>query len=303
MEVVNIEKLRHLGEKLAVAIGFFDGVHLGHQKVITHATRYAKDNHVKSMVITFDRSPKVALGFALNDGYLTPTHEKLRILEEMGVDYVHVLKFDASFLKLSADTFINDYLLKIGVCYVSVGFDFRFGHNGIGNTEHLQRYDAFKLNVSEPVLLEGNKVSTRSIKKCLKTGDLTLVNQMLGRPFSVSGEIVRGRQLGRTIGFPTANFKLDEDYLFPLRGVYATVSYVENVRHASMTNVGYNPTANTGDDLTVETYILNFDEDIYEKTLRLEFFKKIRDEVKFNGLDELTTQLEKDKLSVKLMSI
>lgn len=333
MEVVNIEKLRRLEEEFAVAIGFFDGVHLGHQKVITHAIHYAKEHHAKSMVITFDRSPKVALGFVENDGYVTPTNEKLRILEGMGVDYALVLKLDATFLNLSADEFISEYLLKIGACYVSVGFDFRFGRGGAGNTELLLRYSEFKVNVSEAVLVVGAKVSTTEIKKCLKMGDLDLVNQMLGRPFSVSGEIVHGRQLGRMIGFPTANLKLHEDYLFSLRGVYATVSYIDGVRHASMTNVGYNPTANEAtssllkksdydclmqqelcdegaisshcviDDVSVETHILNFDEDIYGKTLRVEFIIKKRDEVKFNGLDELITQLEKDKLSVKLMSI
>jgi riboflavin kinase/FMN adenylyltransferase len=126
---------------------------------------------------------------------------------------------------------------------------------------------------------------------------------MLGRPFSVSGEIVHGRQLGRTIGFPTANLKLDEAYLFSLRGVYATASDIDGVRYMSMTNVGYNPTVNVVDAVSIETHILNFGEDIYGKTLRIEFIEKIRDEVKFDGLDELVTQLEKDKQSVELLSI
>ena len=294
MEVVNVEKLMKNKEKLAVAIGFFDGIHLGHQKVITHATRFAKENRTKSMVITFDRSPKVALGFAKNDGYLTPMNEKLRILEEMGVDYA--LIFDATLLNMSADEFINEYLLKIGVCYVSVGFDFRFGRSGDGDTELLRRHGGFKVNVSAPVLMAGTKVSTTAIKQYLIKGDLDLVNKMLGRPFSVSGKVIYGRQLGETIGFPTANIKLAENYLLRLRGVYATASYIDGVRYVSMTNVGYNPTVNLANDLSIETHILNFDGDIYGETLRIDFIEKIRDEIKFDGIDALIAQLEKDRL-------
>lgn len=310
MEVVNIEKLRKRKEKLAVAIGFFDGVHLGHQEVISYATRYAKENHAKSMVITFDRSPKAALGTAINDGYVTPINEKLRIVEEMGVNYALVLKFDEAFSNLSADEFIREYLLKLGALYVSVGFDFKFGRYGAGNTELLLRHGDFKVNICEAVLMAGTKVSTSTIKKYLKLGDLDFVNQMLGRPFSVSGRIVYGKQLGRKIGFPTANLKLDEGYLLSLRGVYATVSYIDDVRYLSMTNVGYNPTVSEQknskyeiDAVTIETHILNFNEDIYGKAQRIAFIQKIRDEVKFDGLDALITQLEKDKLSVELMSI
>jgi riboflavin kinase/FMN adenylyltransferase len=303
MEVVNIKKLRNLEEKFAMAIGFFDGIHLGHQKVINNAVDYANENHVKSIVITFDRSPKVALGYAMDEGYLTPTDEKLRLLEEMGVDYTLVLKFNDSLLSLSADAFINEYLLEIGTCYVSVGFDFRFGQGGTGDTERLQRCGAFKVDVSEPVLMAGAKVSTRSIKKYLKMGDLDIVTQMLGRHFSVSGEVVYGQQLGRTIGFPTVNLKLDGDYLFSLRGVYATVSYIDGIRHVSMTNVGYNPTMNLVDDISIETHIFNFDQEIYGKKIRVEFIGKIRDEITFNGIDKLIAQLEKDKLAVKSMSI
>ena len=299
MEVVNIEKLESLEEKFAIAIGFFDGVHLGHQKVIDHAVRYAKENGVKSVVMTFDRSPKVVLGSAESEGYLTPIDEKLRILEEMGVDYTLVLKFDVSFLNLSAAAFIDQYLLKIGVCYVSVGFDFRFGRGGAEDAAFLLRYGEFKVNVSSPVLITGTKVSTTRIKKCLKLGSLDLVNQMLGRNYSVSGEIVYGQQLGRQIGFPTVNLKLDEDYLFSLRGVYATVSHINGVRYVGMTNVGYNPTVSSINDLSVETHIFNFDEDVYGKQLRVEFIRKIRDESKFNGIDALVAQLEKDKMVVK----
>jgi len=302
MEVVNIEELRRLKEKFAVAIGFFDGIHLGHQKVINHVIRYAKENRVKSIVITFDKSPKVVLGNAPNEGCLTPTDEKLRILEGMGVDYALILKFDAAFLNLSADEFINEYLLKIRACYVSIGFDFRFGHGGAGNASLMVSHGQFKVEVSEPVLMDGVKVSTTQIKKYLKMGDLDLVSGMFGRCYSVSGNVGYGRQLGRTIGFPTANLKLNEDYLFPLQGVYATKSYIGDASFMSMTNIGFNPTANLQELISIETYIFDFDADIYGEKLRLEFLGKIRDEVKFDDIDKLVAQLEADKNAVKLMS-
>ena len=303
MEIVKVEKLKGSEEKFAIAIGFFDGVHLGHQMVINNAVSYAKENHVKSMAITFDRSPKVALGNALNDGYLTPINEKLRILEEMGIDYTVVLKFDSSFSSLTADEFISEYLLEIGVCYVSVGFDFRFGQGGAGNTTHLLCRDEFRVDVSEPVLMDGDKVSSTRIKKCLQLGDLSGANLMLGRHFTISGKVVHGSQLGRSIGFPTANLKLDEDYLSPLRGVYATISHVDDSRFVSMTNIGFNPTANLQGSISNETHIFDFDADMYGKYMRVEFLNKIRDEVKFNNLNELIAQLEEDKNAVKSMAI
>ena len=303
MEMINLEKLVNLEQECAVAIGFFDGVHLGHQLVINKAVNYAKENQVKSVVMTFDRSPKVVLGTVEADGCLTPTAEKLRILKGLGVDYTLVLKFDTAFLNLSAEAFIDAYLLKIKACYVAVGFDFRFGQGGVGDTEVLLRRGEFEVEVSESLQMAGVKVSTTEIKNGLKRGDLESVNQMLGRHFSVSGEVVRGRQLGRTIGFPTANLKLDDAYLFSLRGVYATISYVEGARFVSMTNIGFNPTANLQESVSIETYIFDFNADIYGKQIRVEFVSKIRDEIKFEGLDSLIAQLEKDKCAVEAMSI
>jgi len=303
MEIVDIEKLKNSNEKLATAIGVFDGVHLGHQLVINNAIRYAKTNNAKSMVITFDINPKIALGNALEDGYLTPTDEKLRILKEMGIDYALVLKFDSSLSNLSADEFITEYLLKIGVCYVSVGFDFRFGQGGAGNVELLLSHDEFKVDVSDAVLMDEVKVSSTRIKKCLKMGDLDSANLMLGRCFSVSGKIVSGQQVGAKIGFPTANLKLSDDYLFPLRGVYHTISHVDNSRFKSMTNIGFNPTANLRESISTETHIFDFEENIYGKQLRVEFLHKIRDEIKFNNVDELIAQLERDKITAYKMSI
>lgn len=303
MEVISLEELVALKQTCAVALGFFDGVHLGHQSVICNAVNYAKKNQVKSVVITFDRSPKVALGIVEDEGCLTPRVQKLRILEEMGVDCTLVLTFDTNFLNLSADSFIDNYLLRINASYVAVGFDFKFGRGGAGSSEYLLSLGKFKVEISEPVQLDGVKVSSTEIKRCLKLGDLKTVNRMLGRHFLVEGTVVRGNMLGRTIGFPTANLKLESGYLFSLRGVYATTSNVNGERFTSMTNIGFNPTANLQEAISIETYIFNFDNDIYGAQISIEFLSKIRDEVKFEGIEALIAQLEKDKNMVASMQV
>lgn len=311
MEVVTIEKLMMLKVDCAVAIGFFDGVHLGHQAVIKNAIMNETMNAIindgedrlKSVVITFDRSPKVALGYAEDDGNVTPLADKLRLFEEMGIDYTLVLKFDPAFLNLTAEEFIQTYLLKINAHRVSVGFDFSFGRGGVGNTDYLANQEEFKVEVIHPVLISGEKVSTTRIKECLKADHLASVNEMLGRRFSVSGEVIYGKQLGRTIGFPTANIKLDEGYYLPLHGVYVTVSEIDGMKFPSMTNIGFNPTVDSQTTLSVETHLLDCDMDMYGKKLRLEFCEKIRDEMKFEHIEGLTVQLEKDKKFVERLSI
>lgn len=299
MEVVTIEKLMMLKEHCAIAIGFFDGVHLGHQAVIESAVNCGRENQLKSVVITFDQSPKVALGYAEDDGNITPLLEKLRLFEEMGVNYTLVLKFDTTFLNLTAHDFIQTYLLKINAQHVSVGFDFRFGKCGAGNTDYLASQKEFKVEVIQPVMIAGAKVSTTKIKECLKSDQLACANQMLGRHFSISGEVIYGKQLGRTIGFPTANMKLDEGCLLPLQGVYATMSTIDGMTFLSMTNVGVNPTVDSRDSLSVETHLLDCDLDLYGKILRVDFHEKIRDEMKFEQIEKLIEQLERDQKIVE----
>ena len=290
MKVLTICELRKQQEPLAVAIGFFDGVHLGHQQVIGNAVKYAKANDFKSVVMTFDRSPKA------ETGYLTPLDVKLQLFSELGVDYVLVLEFNDVLKQLPADDFIEAYLVALGVTFISVGFDFKFGHLGIGDTHLLQSRDAFQVAICEPKLMDGEKVSTTSIKESLAMGDLVAVRNMLGRDFSVNGTVVYGRQLGRTIGFPTANLQLDEQQFLGLRGVFATNVHFNGEVYRGMTNIGFNPTANLQEQLTVETHIFEFEADVYDRRLQLVFLEKIRDEVKFDGLDALVVQLEKDKI-------
>jgi len=295
MRIVTMDELIKTKEKVAIAIGFFDGVHTGHQRVIEKAVSYAKSHKIKSVILTFDQRPKRVLEQITEDNYITPLKEKMRIMKELGIDYGMVLTFDDSLLQLTADEFIDCYLKKMNVCYLSVGFDFRFGHKGKGSVEDLQRAGLCQVEVSNAVELKGEKVSTTRIRKRLVENDLATANQLLGRFFDLSGVVYKGKQLGREIGFPTANIEISSEQLMPLRGVYATIIRIGDKCYASMTNVGYNPTVEKRGKISIETNVFEFSEDVYGEEIRLQFVKKIRDEETFEGLDGLIKQLEKDK--------
>jgi len=295
MKILTMDELVKKEEKVAVAIGFFDGVHRGHQHVIEKAVNHARCHGMKSVVLTFDRRPKLVLGQVTENNYVTPLKEKMRIMGRVGADYGVVLTFDESLLKLTADAFINNYLKKMNVGYISVGFDFRFGNKGKGRVEDLQRAELCQVEISSPVELEGTKISTTRVREQLEKNDLRLVNQLLGRFFQISGVVYKGKQLGRKIGFPTANIEIGTEQLMPLRGVYATVIYIKGRPYASMTNVGYNPTMEAREKVSIETNVFDFSEDIYGEEVELHFVSKIRDEVTFDGLDHLVKQLTQDK--------
>lgn len=295
MKIVTMDELVKKKEEVAVAIGFFDGVHKGHQHVIEKAVSYAKRSGIKSVVLTFDKRPKLVLGQATEANEVTPFQEKMRIMERMGADYSVALTFDDSLLQQTADEFIANYLKKMNLAYVSVGFDFRFGNQGKGRVENLQQAALCPVEISHPVELNGMKISTTRIREALEQNDLALVNQQLGRFFQISGVVYKGKQLGRKIGFPTANLKISPKQLMPLRGVYATVICIKGKSYASMTNVGYNPTTETREKISIETHVFDFSVDVYGAEVELQFVEKIRDEKTFDGLDELIQQLAKDK--------
>ena len=303
MDVLTREQLAELHVPLAVAIGFFDGVHIGHQQVIVAAVEAAKRRQTKSVVITFHQSPKIILGRTSHLGYLTPLPEKLRQFEALGVDYVLVLQFDETLLCLPPKAFIEDYLVHIGAEYVSVGFDFRFGHLGSGSADDLIKSAKFDVNVVPPIETNAQKVSTSDIKKYMEAGGIERINALLARRFTLSGTVLHGKKMGRTIGYPTANIAVSPDYLMTLRGVYATLTEVKGKLYKSMTNIGHNPTMNHQKDVSVETHLLDFNGDLYDQPIRLEFITKIRDEKKFTDLEALKHALAADKKFVENLTI
>ncbi len=283
-------------EKSVITIGNFDGLHKGHRVLINKTVQVAKENNYKSIVFTFSNHPANYFSPGTIKNIVT-NERKLELLKEMGVDIVINIVFDEFMTTITAQEFVKDLLVeKLGVKKLVVGHDFTFARKKEGNGKLLKELSKtynFDVEIIEPIKIDNTRISSTYIRQLIKEGRINEVNHYLGYNYSIEGEVIKCRQLGRTIGFPTANIRLNEDMVLPKVGIYSTTVYLNNKSYIGATNVGYNPTVN-GQHLSIETHILNFNEEIYGQTLRLEFLDRIRDEKKFNSLDELKQQLEKD---------
>ncbi len=274
-----------LRERTAVAIGLFDGVHAGHMALIDDIKGASG---VKSAVYTFDGKPAA--------GTLIYTHEeKKRIFESLGVDYYYEKKFSTKFMALSPEEFLKSLVEDFHPARLTVGFDFRFGKDAGGDVEflfhHAEKY-GYTLTVIPKIKLNGHKVSSRNIRKLIRKGDVAGAARLLERFYFVDGEVVSGRRLGNSIGFPTANITAKK--LLPLDGVYAAIVETGGRLHRAVTNVGTNPTVKDDNVESIESYILDFDEDIYGSEIRVYFVEMLREEVRFGSVDALKAQIKKD---------
>lgn len=249
------------------------------------------------MVYTFKNHPRKFINKEGAPKLLVTLHEKIRILEDLKVDLSSFVEFNKKFMELEPEEFIENLIKNYNVRGIVVGFNYRFGHKNKGDVKLLKELCDLKgleLYVIEPFTYKSEVVSSTRIRKALSEGELEDANNMLGRYFSLNGEVVSGKKIGRTINFPTANLKNNDEIILPKIGVYYTNVEVNGEIYKGITSVGNNPTVN-GKNTTVETHILNFDEDIYGKHIKLYFISKIRNEKKFNSLEELKEQLIKDK--------
>lgn len=293
-------KLADQTNAYSLAIGFFDGVHKGHQAVIQAAIDKAQECNIQSAVMTFDPHPSIVLG-GQNEKvfYITPLQQKIDILEELGVDTVFVVQFTSDFAKLSPEDFIQYFLLDLNVKHVTAGFDFSFGAFGKGNMKMMKALSQHQFGVTEiDKLIEGNeKISSTRIRKSLQDGDMENACKLLGRAFEVPGIVVHGDKRGRTIGFPTANIQSLEGSFIPATGVYAVKILVQNKWYDGVCNVGYKPTFKNPKDkqLSIEVHILNFAKNIYGEEVKVGWYKRLRNEKKFDGIESLKAQIEKDK--------
>ena len=281
-----------------VALGSFDGLHIGHLSLINKVKELAKDNEGKSMVFTFKNHPRTVIMAENNLDLLMTNREKIDILLNENVDILALKTFDKEVMKMDPEEFIkwlcNDYSIR----GIVVGFNFRFGYKNLGDIDLLnelkEKYN-YELYVMEPYIYEGDVVSSTRIRKEILNGNVAIANKMLSRPYTINGNVVHGKKRGRQIGFPTANINLTADKLIPKVGVYYTNVEVNGKIYKGITSIGNNPTVN-GKELTIETYILDFDKYIYDEEIKLYFIDRIRDEMKFSGIDELVCQLKKDKI-------
>lgn len=263
-------------------IGFFDGVHRGHQLLINNAY----DSNLINTIITFD--------VHINKESLLDTSQKIELLKNFGYDEIFVIKSNAQNMNCDYKAF-NQILLKNGVVSIAVGEDFKYGKNAKGNINTLK--EDFTVNIQELVLIDNQKISSSVIRNLVKAGDIKKVNQMLGHNYTIRGRVIKGDQIGRTIDFPTAN--IVSEGLCPNVGTYMTKTKINDIIYQSLTNIGIRPTITDSDCISIETYIIDFNEDIYGKIIDVEIIDYIRGEFKFNSLDELKAQIQADIKLVK----
>jgi len=298
MEVYEgVENIRRSLKNPVLTIGNFDGVHRGHQALFRKAKEWANRFSGESVVITFHPHPLQVLAPGQGLVFITPHERKLELIALYGIDVAIVVSFSTEFAKMSASEFVRVLLVdKIGPKAVVVGEDYRFGYGREGDTRFLQRMGSqygFKVETVSGVQLEGTVVSSTLIRQLIQEGELREANKLLGRPYEIAGVVVPGHQRGgRLLGFPTANISLSSQAP-PKPGVYAVQVEVDKGVYGGAANVGYNPTFG-GTELSIEVFLFDFDQNIYEKSIRVFFLERLRDEKRFSGPDELASQIRKD---------
>lgn len=284
----------------ATTIGNFDGVHIGHSRIIEKVVSLSKEYNLRSVVITFDPHPVRFFGQEIQ--LLTDLEKKNEILGEMGVDYHLIMDFNKDLMTMDPEVFVREILTKkLKTRFLVVGYDYKFGARRKGDFELLKLlstkygYTAFKY---DKVVIDGLTVSSSNIRRLLQEGNLKLSNKMLGRFYSVVGKVAKGDGIGRLLGYPTTNIKL-KDFLIPKNGIYATFLKVAGIMHKSVTNVGIRPTIPGKNELRVETYIFDFQKDIYDEKVELYFVEYIREEKRFDNFEDLKKQIAEDCIKAK----
>lgn len=286
---------------MALTIGFFDGVHLGHRYLVSELSEIAKKRNFASAVLTFRTHPRQVLHSDYIPSLLTTADEKIALLKETGVDYVVMTEFTREFSMLTAQEFMRLLHDNLNVRCLMIGYDHRFGHN---RSEKFEDYVRFGKDIgievvqSSPLVIDGINVSSSAVRKTISEGDVAKAAKLLGREYSLAGQVVKGFQVGRTIGFPTANIAYDDSRILPKDGVYAARVAVDSHLYDAMLYIGSRPTVNTG-KTSVEAYLFDFSDDIYGKNVNVRFVDRIRDSIKFDSIEELKKQLGKDEIKAK----
>jgi len=282
-----------------ITIGTFDGVHIGHQKILNKIINHAKSTELKSSVLTFFPHPRMVLQKDADIKLLNTIDEKVTILERLGLDILIIHPFTKEFSRLTATAFVRDILVNtLNIKKVIIGYDHRFGRNRNANIQDLIAFgNALDFTVDEIPAQEIDDVSVSStkIRKALEDGDIDTANSYLGYEYMLTGTIIKGKGIGRKLGFPTANLSIAEDYkLIPKNGAYIVKSTLNEQLVYGMMNIGFNPTVN-GTEKSIEINFFDFDSDLYEKKIQVDILARLRDEHKFESVDALKAQLAKDK--------
>lgn len=299
MEIIQINDLSD-GVQFApsvMAVGNFDGIHIGHQQLICKAVEAGREMGLPASVMTFYPHPRQVLGHGVYTNLITPFNEKMRVLENLGVQIVYVVHFTLAFAALSAEEFVQRFLARLNPQLVVVGFDYSFGRGGKANANTLKMLGedvGIHVDVVGSVNRYGEKISSTLIREKLSYGDVRLVHELLGRPYVVTGQVVHGEKRGRLLGFPTANVEPSDAYTLPKNGVYLVRALFPDGWVAGVMNIGTKPTFHDQMARTMEVHLLDFAGDLYGQDLRVEFLDFLRDEKKFFSVDELIAQIHSD---------
>lgn len=299
MKVIQSIAAFNSSEKTIVTIGTFDGIHIGHQKILKNLIRAANNEGKKSVLLTFFPHPRMVLQKDNKILLLNTIEEKSGLLEKMGLDYLIIHPFSKEFSRLTALDFVRDILInKLNTSKLIIGYDHHFGKNREGNIHQLKEYSLlydFKVEEIPAQDIDDVSVSSTKIRIALKEGNLKTANKYLGYHYMLNGTVVSGKKLGGTIGFPTANLEIKEPYkLVPKTGVYIIKTYINTVLYTGIMNIGFNPTV-LGKHQTIEAHLFDFNEDLYGKEITIEFIYFLREEHKFKSIEELVVQLNIDK--------
>jgi riboflavin kinase/FMN adenylyltransferase len=288
-----------LDYKTYIALGSFDGLHLGHMGLINKTLQLSRSSNLKSMIYTFKNHPLTVINKDRVPKLLMDNETKIELLEGLGVDIVNLVNFNSEYMKISPEEFIVNMVEYYNLQGLIVGFNYRFGYKNAGDIQLLKEYSeklGFELHVIDSVTYEDEIVSSSRIRSLIASGNIQKANEMLISPYMLSGRVIRGKQLGRKIGFPTVNLRYDKSFLLPGTGVYYTTVRYCGITYKGITSVGFNPTVEPDNEtISIETYILNFSKEIYDENIMVYFINKIRDEVEFDSIELLVEQIKIDK--------
>lgn len=299
----SIESYPNTERKAVITIGTFDGVHIGHQKIIEQLNALKTEKSEVSMILTFFPHPRRVLDQSNDIKMLTTMEEKVELLENFGLDHLIVEPFTPEFSRLTALEFVRDILVnRLSLKKLVIGYDHHFGKNREGNFEQLTEFGelyGFEVIEIPAQTVESVSVSSTKIRRAIEAGEMNTANSYLGYPYRLTGEIVKGQGLGRKLNFPTVNLRVEEDYkLLPKKGVYAVQTQLKNREILGMMNIGYRPTVG-GDGRTIEIHLLDFNGDLYGQRLRIDILVRLRNEQKFESIEALKAQLRKDELRTR----
>ena len=300
----NFKKINTLKNSV-VSIGMFDGVHLGHASVINRVIAIAKEKNIKSIIITFSNSPVSYFSKDNIDLQITTSKEKIELFRKTQLDYLFVIEFNDYIANLIPSTFMNDILISLfKVSYMVFGYDNHFGKNREGTFKYIT--ENFK-DIKAELIIASKKdritISSTRIKEEIVNGNIINANKLLGHPYNISGKVVKGMQLGRKLGFPTANITYDNnEKILPKNGVYYTVTIIKEKKYISITNIGIKPSVQESNCISIETHILDFKQSIYGQNITIVFIDRIRNEIKFNHINDLIDQITKDVSTVRKLN-